>query len=125
MIHKKILILEDDPTMQMLLSKVLSLEGFQPSSPKNFSKACILETLNFDPPSMIILDVHLGENDGIELLKEIRMNHQYSPIKIIMTSGLDFRAECISAGADGFIMKPFIPSDLIDWLKQASGAEEQ
>ncbi len=110
MIHKKILILEDDPTMQMLLSKVLSLEGFQPSSPKNFSKACILETLNFDPPSM--------------MLKEIRMNHQYSPIKIIMTSGLDFRAECISAGADGFIMKPFIPSDLIDWLKQASGAEE-
>jgi len=124
MIHKKVLILEDDPTMQMLLSKVLSLEGFQSSTPNNFSKASIMETLNFDPPSIIILDVHLGENDGIELLKEIRMNHQYSPIKIIMTSGLDFHSECMAAGADGFIMKPFIPSDLIDWLKKASSAEE-
>jgi CheY-like chemotaxis protein len=42
-----------------------------------------------------------------------------------MTSGLELRQECLAAGADGFLMKPFMPKELIDWLNNAIGPEEK
>ena len=120
---KKVLLLEDDSTMLGLLSKVLFLEGFQSVTPKEFLKSSVMEIIAQEMPSIIFLDVHLGEIDGIDLLSEIRANHNFASIKILMTSGLDLRSECLAVGADGFIMKPFIPSDLTDWLKQAVDME--
>ncbi len=120
---KKVLLLEDDVTMLGLLSKVLFFEGFQSVMPKEFSRSSVMEIIKQELPPIIFLDVHLGEIDGFDLLSEIRADHNFSSIKVLMTSGLDLRGECLAAGADGFIMKPFIPSDLIDWLKQADEVE--
>jgi DNA-binding response OmpR family regulator len=76
----------------------------------------ILQSIKIEKPDAIFMDVHLGDIDGIHLLKMIRLDRDISGSKILMTSGLELRHECMDAGADGFLMKPFVPSELVEWL---------
>jgi DNA-binding response OmpR family regulator len=112
----RILILEDDPTMLPLLSRVLILEGFSTILTQLDREVDILQTIKIEKPDAIFMDVHLGDIDGMHLLKMIRIDRDISGSKILMTSGLELRHECMDAGADGFLMKPFVPSELVEWL---------
>lgn len=112
----RILILEDDPTMLPLLSRVLILEGFSTILTQLDREVDILQSIKIEKPDAILMDVHLGDIDGIHLLKMIRLDRDISGSKILMTSGLELRHECMDAGADGFLMKPFVPSELVEWL---------
>lgn len=112
----RILLLEDDPTMLPLLSRVLILEGFSTILPQVDREQDILQTIKVEKPDAIFMDVHLGDIDGIDLLKMIREDRVIFGSKILMTSGLELRHECMGAGADGFLMKPFVPSELVEWL---------
>jgi DNA-binding response OmpR family regulator len=123
--NDKVLLLEDDQTMLPLLGKVLVLEGFQPVFPNDINKSSIIETIHKEKPAAIFMDVHLGELDGLEFMAELRLQPVQGSYKILMTSGLELRQECLAAGADGFLMKPFMPKELIDWLNNAIGPEEK
>jgi DNA-binding response OmpR family regulator len=112
----RILLLEDDPTMLPLLSRVLVLEGFSTILTQEEREQDILQTIKVEKPDAIFMDVHLGDIDGIDLLKMIRKDQDISGSKILMTSGLELRHECMGAGANGFLMKPFVPSELVGWL---------
>ena len=112
----KILLLEDDRTMLTLLGKVLALEGYASTSSAEFSEPTIFRTIQDEKPDAIFMDVHLDGMDGIGILRSLKSTPEFHRIKILMTSGLDVEQECMRAGADGFLMKPFIPSDLIKWL---------
>lgn len=112
----RILLLEDDPTMLPLLSRVLVLEGFSTILTQEEREQDILQTIKVEKPDAIFMDVHLGDIDGIDLLKMIRKDQDISGSKILMTSGLELRHECMGAGANGFLMKPFVPSELVEWL---------
>jgi DNA-binding response OmpR family regulator len=121
----KVLLLEDDRTMLPLLEKVLVLEGYQPVFPIDLQKSSIIDTILQEKPAAIFMDVHLGEINGLEFLAELRLQAVQGSVKILMTSGLELRQECLAAGADGFLMKPFMPKELIDWLNNAIGPEEK
>jgi DNA-binding response OmpR family regulator len=123
--NNKVLLLEDDRTMLPLLGKVLVLEGFQPVLPFDLQNSSIIDTILEEKPAAIFMDVHLGELNGLEFLAELRLQPVQGSYKILMTSGLELRQECLAAGADGFLMKPFMPKELIDWLNNAIGPEEK
>jgi DNA-binding response OmpR family regulator len=123
--NNKVLLLEDDRTMLPLLGKVLVLEGYQPVFPIDLQKSSIIDTILQEKPAAIFMDVHLGELNGLEFLAELRLQAVQGSVKILMTSGLELRQECLAAGADGFLMKPFMPKELIDWLNNAIGPEEK
>jgi DNA-binding response OmpR family regulator len=123
--NNKVLLLEDDRTMLPLLGKVLVLEGYQPIFPTDLQKSSIIDTILQEKPAAIFMDVHLGELNGLEFLAEMRLQAVQGSVKILMTSGLELRQECLAAGADGFLMKPFMPKELIDWLNNAIGPEEK
>jgi len=53
----------------------------------------------------------------MEILELIRQNEETANIRVVMTSGLDVRDECIRRGANAFLLKPFMPDDLIRLLK--------
>jgi CheY-like chemotaxis protein len=59
------------------------------------------------------MDVNLRLGSGLELLSAIRSNSLLDNIRVIMSSGMDFKTECLQKGAQGFIMKPYMPDDLI------------
>ncbi len=113
----KILLVEDDATTRALLKTLLELDGHKVSivDPKND----ILQSVLDNRPDMLIMDVNLRSSNGIDILKAIRQQPLDWKLHILMTSGMDLREECSRAGADGFLMKPYMPDEIIRQLKKA------
>lgn len=114
----RVMLVEDDPSMRRLLQTLLELEGFEVVAPQIIDRSRVLDTLQNEQPDTLLMDVHLPNSNGIDLLKEIRLNPNHSSLRILMTSGEDFRQVCMQSGADGFLLKPYMPDDLIRWLRE-------
>ncbi len=117
----KVMIIEDDNSMRFLLSTLLQFEGFQAIEDNGCGEnEGIIRIIEKERPNVIYMDVHIGNKSGIDVLKIIRKNEAMNSIKVLMSSGMDLSLECTQAGADGFIMKPFMPEDLIAQIKAMS-----
>jgi len=114
----KVLLIEDDKTMQSLIKTLLEMEGFSISLPSVMQLDGILKEIKISPPDAIIMDVNLRQLSGLDILREIRNCPEINHMKIIMSSGLDLKTDCLKAGADSFLQKPYMPDDLITWLKK-------
>ena len=114
---KKVLLAEDDMTMVSLLTTLLKMEGFQvvALSPDADIPAAVLR----EKPDVLLLDVHLSDQNGLDILDVIRHSKGTEHARVVMSSGADVKEECVRRGADGFLMKPYMPDDLIMVLKQA------
>jgi CheY-like chemotaxis protein len=112
----KILLAEDDPTMISLLKTLLKMEGFDVMTLDVYSD--IPAAVQREMPDTVLMDVHLGGQNGLQILESIRRNGELDNVRVVMTSGLNMRDECMSRGASAFLLKPFMPDDLISVLKQ-------
>jgi len=112
----KVMLIEDDPTMVSLLTMLLNLEGYLLKIPTDHLMDCLLNFILKDRPQIALVDVNLLQGNGLDLLREVRQDPEIMRTRIIMYSGLDLREECIQAGADGFIQKPFMPDELIQLI---------
>lgn len=111
----KLMIVDDDHTMVSLLRTLLELDGFEVLSktqPGDF-----VQGLKDDRPDLVIMDVFLTNVDGIDLLRQVRATTGFERLPIIMTSGMDVSDQCLEAGANGFMLKPYSPPDLIDLIR--------
>jgi CheY-like chemotaxis protein len=112
----KILLAEDDPTMISLLKTLLKMEGFDVVMLD--ADADVPAAVQQEMPDTVLMDVHLGGQNGLQILESIRKNQDLANVRVVMTSGLNMREECIRRGASAFLLKPFMPDDLISVLKQ-------
>ena len=112
----KIILAEDDHTMVSLLKTLLKMEGFEVVALDANSDvpAAVLR----EKPAILLMDVHLGGQNGMDIVKEIRKDSRNAKINIVMTSGLNVKDECLKRGANYFLLKPFMPDDLIDVLRK-------
>jgi len=118
--QSKVLLIEDDKTMVMLLSTLLKIEGFQVVDLEaDASLENIFKNVKTEKPALILLDVNLRQANGFDLLKLIREDEDLSDTRVLVSSGMDFSERCQLAGADGFILKPYMPDDLIRMMRQA------
>lgn len=114
----KVLLVEDDNTMRFLMHTLLDMEGFQVAEVDcALNMEEFLRALHAESPSLILLDAHLGCRDGIDFLRAIREDEILHDVKVLISSGLDRSAEFEKAGADGFMLKPFMPDELIARIK--------
>lgn len=113
---KKILILEDNAMMRSLLQTLLELENFQVTSPA-FPLSDPLKVIQQAKPELILMDINLPGINGLDLMKMIRSTEDLKSIKVIMSSGSDLKQESLKAGADSYLMKPYMPDDLIHMAK--------
>jgi DNA-binding response OmpR family regulator len=114
---KKVMVVEDDKTMQSLIKTLLEIEGFRVELPGEMQENFILDLINKTRPDAMIMDVNLRQFSGIDLLTKIRSKKELDSIKILMSSGLDLKDDCMKASANAFLQKPYMPEQLIDWLK--------
>lgn len=111
----KILLAEDDSTMVSLLKTLLKMEGFEVLALDVHSD--VAAAVENEKPHALFMDVHLAGKNGMQILESIRGNKTNANVRIIMTSGMNMKDECISRGADAFLLKPFMPDDLIKALQ--------
>jgi CheY-like chemotaxis protein len=116
MSNAKILLAEDDPTMVSLLKTLLKMEGFEVVA--LHADANVVQAVMSEKPDVLLLDVHLSHQSGLEILDELRSEVETKKVRVIMSSGSSVKEECLRRGANGFLMKPYMPDDLIGILKQ-------
>ncbi|MDB2683129.1 response regulator transcription factor [Alphaproteobacteria bacterium] len=106
----RILFIDDDPEIQEAVGDYLAREGLYVKLCKDGENA--LKILQSEQIDIILLDLLLGEENGISILRKIR---DTSNVPVIMISGksegID-RVIGIEAGADDYIAKPFLPREL-------------
>jgi two-component system NtrC family response regulator len=104
----RILVVEDDTTLNRLLVDQLSRLGFEVRGAN--SRAQAMETLEAFEPSLAILDIRLPDTEGLELLPEVR---EYCPIIILTAYGSIAQAvTAVKAGAAEYLIKPISPHGL-------------
>jgi CheY-like chemotaxis protein len=116
MSNKKILLAEDDVTMVSLLKTLLKMEGFEVVAVH--ADGNVAEEVKKEKPIVLLLDFHLGAQNGLDVLDEIRNQEETRDVRVIMSSGASVKEECMNRGANGFLLKPYMPDDLINLLKQ-------
>ncbi len=112
----KVMLAEDDQTMVSLLKTLLRMEGFEVIALDG--DADIAASVRREIPDVLLLDVHLENQNGLEVLEAIRDSEDTRATRIVMTSGLNLKAECMARGADDFLLKPYMPDELIEMLKR-------
>ena len=117
MAPKKIILVEDDITMRSLLETLFQLEGYTTYAIEPTSIDESLQLVKKHRPEALLIDVHLKKFNGIDLTSAIRNDNIVNQPIIIMASGVNLQTECISSGADQFFLKPYMPQQMIDWLK--------
>ena len=119
----KVILIEDDRTMLSLLGTLLKMEGFQIATLGNEKTIeDMLSLCRQEKPDAAMIDVHLPHVSGIDLLQRLRQEPDLSMIRILMSSGLDRSEACLQAGADDFILKPYMPDELIQRIRRVLSA---
>ena len=113
----KLMLIEDDITMRSLLQTLLEIEGFDVSGCVETSQEGILNEIRANQPDLIILDVKLQESNGLDILRSLRQCDKTEKLPVLMTSGMAVEDQCIQAGANGFLLKPYMPEELIQKLR--------
>jgi len=103
----RILIVDDDPSGTQLLITLLGFEGYQGFQPDEWADP--LASVEQHRPEMVIMDVRLRSRDGVELIQQLRSapDPAVAATPVLMMSAEDHRRRCLSAGANGFLEKPF------------------
>jgi len=118
----KILVAEDNPINQKLISHILLKNGFDYELVSNGFQA--MQALKRSDYSLILMDCNMPVQDGFETSRQIRITEtRYHPIiAITADSSKEDISKCISSGMDDFISKPFEPDEFIDkityWLQK-------
>lgn len=112
----KVLLAEDDFTMVTLLKTLLKMEGYDVVAID--ADADVIAAVRTVKPDVLLMDVHLFSQSGLDILEELRHSKDTSKLRVLMSSGSNVREECMMRGANGFLMKPYMPDDLFVQLKQ-------
>jgi DNA-binding response OmpR family regulator len=114
----KIILAEDDFTMLSLMGTLLEMEGFQVLKYNGEQTAeDLLDVMRKNNPDLALLDIHINAINGLDVARLIRRDDELKSMRILMASGMAHHDECLEAGADSFIMKPFMPDDLIKRIR--------
>lgn len=109
--NKKIMVVETDEAMTLLLSTILGLQGYEVNTCKSFQD-------EFDPPAIIILDAGDSQDKkGLEICKQIKSNMKYKDTKLIITSIFHDKELVLDTGADLYLPKPYEISSLVKWVE--------
>lgn len=123
--NNRLLLIDDDPNLVVLVKDYLELRGYVVEAAKNGRDA--LRLLEKGLPNLIICDVMMPEMDGYTFVKQVRENPQTSWLPILFLSAkgqMQDRVTGLSKGADVYMVKPFEPDELVAQieasLKQAA-----
>ena len=119
-----ILVVDDNPAGQLLVTTVLEMEGFQVD--RAASSFDVLERLRTSTPDLILMDVQLPGQDGLSLTRQLKADPATASIRIVALTAYAMagdREQAIAAGCVGYITKPIDTRSLGDQVRSFLAAE--
>lgn len=109
---RKIYLLEDDDNIRKLVCYALSRENFEVKGFANSAE--FWEEYKKEKPDLILLDIMLPDEDGLSILKKIRVSDNRTAVIMLTAKDSEFdKVTGLDLGADDYISKPFGMSELI------------
>lgn len=113
-VHKRLLLVDDDPNLVLLVKDYLEFRGYEVVPASNGNEA--LEVMENFAPDLIICDVMMPGMDGYTFVETIRANPATNWIPVIFLSARGQTADRVrglNTGADVYMVKPFEPEELV------------
>ncbi|AAK81585.1 two-component system response regulator CssR [Clostridium acetobutylicum] len=108
---KRIYLVEDEQSLNILLDKYLTKEGY---SVTTFADGNSAKERIKDMPDLWILDIMLPDIDGYELIKSIKQNNKATPVIFMSARNEELdRVVGLELGSDDYLSKPFLPRELV------------
>jgi CheY-like chemotaxis protein len=118
MTERRILIVEDHPTMREAMRLVLEGEGFIIEEAADGQSA--LAAVQRQPPDLMFLDLNIPGVTGADVLRTVKTDPAFTGRVIVVTAtGEEGRAAALRLGADEYFTKPFSPTALLRTVEQA------
>ncbi len=123
----KILIVDDEPDVVKFLETALRADGFEVMSAYDGIGA--LDLAEVEKPDVVVLDIMMPMMSGYEVCRQLKSNPQTKHIPVLCVTSAhspDTRRHAQAAGAQGLLVKPFIPAELVAQVnRQLAHAREQ
>jgi DNA-binding response OmpR family regulator len=107
----RILVVEDDPTLRLVLRDNLQSEGYRVDVAADGAAA--VGRARAEIPDLVVLDLTLPDYDGLELLPILRLLGQIPIIVLTARAQRDDKLKGLTLGADDYITKPFDPAEFL------------
>jgi DNA-binding response OmpR family regulator len=121
--RKRVLICDDDELLRDLVQYRLTNRGYEVFAAKDGREA--LDLAREFAPDAMLLDAMMPGVDGYEVLRQLREDPALSKIPVIMLTARKQENDILTAlelGADEYMVKPFIPEELVARLSRLIGA---
>lgn len=108
---RRVLIFEDNPSIQLLLRLFFEKRGFEATIVKDGTSA-VAKALELQP-ALIVMDLIMPGKDGVEACADLRRAGVKTPIVMLTSKNFaDDKARALAAGADAYLLKPLNPAEL-------------
>ncbi len=119
----KILIIDDEINIGLILSKFLTRNGFEVATSTNGTNA--LELMSRETFNLVLCDFRLEDTDGREMLRKIKTSYPDTGVIIITGySDIKLAVELIKMGAYDYITKPLYPDEILNTVNKAIEAQK-
>ena len=119
----KVLIIEDDDDVRLMLSTYLASQGCDVASAGAATEGVSMAlTLR---PDLILMDLGLPDADGLSAVRALRSNVGFVGTPVLVVTAYDsmqFRTEAVEAGCVGYMVKPVDPEQLLETVRLLTGA---
>jgi two-component system OmpR family response regulator len=117
--RKRVLLLDDDPSMQRLVARILGSNGFRVDVFLTGSQA--IAAIQRETYDVLLLDLMMPHEGGMTVIRHLRVND--APMlkrSILLTASPDSLIESLSGEVKTVVQKPFEPQQLIDAVRRMS-----
>ncbi|MFP4500158.1 MAG: PleD family two-component system response regulator [Candidatus Hydrogenedentota bacterium] len=119
MANPKILIVDDEPDVVMLIERTLKAEGFDVV--RAYDGIAALDLVETEKPDLVLLDIMMPMMSGYEVCEQLKANPETQQIPVVCLSSAhtpDARAQSLHVGAVTLITKPFLPAELVAQVRR-------
>ena len=120
--HGSILLVDDEEDIRDVVGMSLADIGYTVHTAENGEKA--LDLFRHITPPIVLTDIKMPGIDGIELCQLLRERSEFSQTPVIFLSAwsdADIQERAFAAGATQYLVKPFLPQDLLAIVKELTG----
>jgi CheY-like chemotaxis protein len=116
---KSILIVDDEPVTQLMVTMILQRNNYKVFTAYDGQDA--LNLLNVKDVDLIVTDINMPNMNGMSLLQKLRQDGRYQNLPVILFTAQgqrELKNMAISTGATGFLTKPFSSGKLVDLVSK-------